>query len=491
MSMEGGLPAKAERLPRLKRPDVPRPGSGIVHLGLGAFYRSHGAIYIYEAMQKSGGDWGIVGVNLMTPPKQREIFEPQGFAYTAVSLAPEGIEPQVIPVLNDVLDAPDDPEAVLTLMADPKIKIVTSTVTEKGYCHFPSTGKLNREHPFILEDLKDENRPKSALGYIVRALDRRRKAGVRPFTMMSSDNLPNNGHVVHAVVVELAGMIDPELQAWIEKEVTFPCTMIDRIVPATKPEDIERVAELTGVYDPVPVMHEPFRQWVVEDKFVDGERPDIGAVGAQLVEDVTPFEHMKLRCLNGTHSSISYLGYLAGKDTIYDTVSDTVFAAYCKFLWEKEIIPAVDAPPGVSLKDYTAALFERYSNPSIRHLTWQIAMDGSQKLPQRILETVQEDLDAGRPVPGLSLAIAAWMRYVGGIDERGNPIDVRDPLAEKLKALSDAGATPRDKVTALIGVSDVFPKALQDNNVFVEGLVAAYEGLVEKGARAMAEAVVR
>lgn len=485
------MPANVNDLPRLQRPDVPRPGTGIVHLGLGAFYRSHGAIYFYEAMQKSGGDWGIVGVNLMTPPLQREIFEPQGFAYTAVSLAPDGIKPQVIPVLNDVIDAPEDPEAVLALLADPKIRIVTSTVTEKGYCHFPSTGKLNREHPFIIEDLKDPNRPKSAIGYIVRALDRRRKAGVRPFTMMSSDNLPNNGHVVHAVVVELAGMIDPELAAWIEKEVTFPCTMIDRIVPATKPEDIVRVAELTGVYDPVPVMHEPFRQWVVEDKFVDGQRPDIGAVGAQMVEDVTPFEHMKLRCLNGTHSSISYLGYLAGKETIFDTVSDPVFAAYCKFLWEKEIIPAVDAPPGVSLEEYTAALFERYSNPSIRHLTWQIAMDGSQKLPQRILETVQEDIDAGRPIKGLTLAVAAWMRYVGGVDEKGNAIDVRDPLAEKFKALSDAGTTPREKVEALVGVSDVFPAALQQNKAFVDGLVAAYEGLVEKGARAMAEEVVK
>uniref|UniRef100_UPI003BABD295 mannitol dehydrogenase family protein n=1 Tax=Stappia sp. TaxID=1870903 RepID=UPI003BABD295 len=472
--------------PRLTRSNDAHPGVGIVHLGLGAFFRAHGAIYIAEAMAASGGDWGITGVSLKRPD-QRDRLAPQGCAYTALELGPDGEHPRVIEVIENVLVAPEDPAAVVAAMAAPGVRIVSLTVTEKGYCHEPATGRLMRDHPDIKADLANPESPSSAPGFIVRALAARRAAGLPPFTVMSCDNLPDNGHLLRGVVLDLAALVDPNLAAWIEKEGSFPATMVDRIVPATKDEDLDRVAELTGRRDESPVLHEPFRQWVIEDDFVDGMRPDLGAVGVELVEDVAPYEAMKLRCLNGTHSTLAYLGYLAGHETIAETVADEAFARFVTRVWDEEIIPGLTPPPGVSLTDYSRALLARYANPGIRHRTWQIAMDGSQKLPQRILTQLAEGLAAGRAMSGLTLAVAAWMRYVGGTDEKGAAIDVRDPMAERLKALSDAAPDPRGKAMALLGVAEVFPAELRDNADFRERLATAYAGLAEKGARAMVE----
>jgi fructuronate reductase len=483
-----GLPAGMSDMPLLAAPARPRPGVGIVHLGLGAFFRAHGAIYVAEAMAASGGDWGIVGVSLVRPTI-RDLLAPQGFAYTAVGLGADGETTQVVDVVQDVLVAPEDPEAVLRLMADPRVRIATLTVTEKGYCHEPSTGALNREHPDIVHDLAEPRAPRSAPGFLVRALERRRAAGLRPFTVLCCDNLPENGRVVRGVVLELAEAVEPGLARWIAAEGAFPSTMVDRIVPATRSEDVARLAARAGVLDRAPVMHEPFRQWVVEDRFVDGARPDLAAAGVELVDDVTPYEHMKLRCLNGTHSALAYLGYLAGHETIAETVADPVFARFVRRLWAVEIVPAVAPPPGVDLAGYTDALLERYRNPAIRHRTWQIAMDGSQKLPQRILGTMSENVAAGRPVAGLVLAVAAWMRYVGGIDERDAPIEVRDPLADRLRALSDGAADAAGKVAALLEVRGIFPPRLAADPAVREGLTAAYAALVAKGARRCAEEV--
>jgi fructuronate reductase len=485
MSMEAGLPADRSRL---RRPEAPRAGTGIVHLGLGAFYRAHGAIYFAEAMKTSGGDWGIVGVSLVRPD-QRDLLGPQDFAYTAVELGPDGEKPQVISIINDLLVAPEDPQAVLDAMSAPATRIVTLTVTEKGYCHEPSTGRLNREHPDIRHDLASPAAPKSSIGFLARALERRRGEGTRPFTVLCCDNLPENGRVARGIVLEFASLVDDRLAEWIAAEVAFPSTMVDRIVPATKPEDIERLAARTRVLDLSPVMHEPFRQWVVEDNFVDGVRPDLGAVGVELVADVTPYEHMKLRCLNGTHSSLAYLGYLAGHETISDTVAEPVFAAFVRHLWRNEIVPVLHSPQGVDLGAYTHSLFERYANPAIRHRTWQIAMDGSQKLPQRLLGTVRENLTAGRVPKGLILAIAAWMRYVGGRDENGEPIDVRDPLATELKTLIDSVDSAEKTVEALLGVGKIFPSELAGHAAFREALVESYRGLIERGAREMTKDV--
>ncbi len=434
-----------------------RPATGIVHLGLGAFFRGFGCVYVADAMEASGGDWGIIGVCLRSPDT-RNALHPRDWAYTSVSLGKAGEVIRDITVVNDVLVAPENPRAVLAAMADPGVRIVTLTVTEKGYCHNPATGALNPEHPDIRHDLAHDL-PVSALGYLVRALQMRRIAGYAPFTVLTCDNLPRNGTLVRGLVLALARRIDPALADWIASEGRFPSTMVDRITPATTDADIARIAALTGYRDLAPVLHEPFSQWAVEDDFVEGARPDLAAAGVEMVADVTAHERMKLRMLNGTHSALAYTGYLAGHQTIAETMADPVFVAYVRRLWS-EIMPAVVAPAGVSLPDYADALLARYSNPAIRHRTWQIAMDGSQKLPQRLLGTLRDMVDAEGAADGLCLAVAAWMRYVGGTDEAGQTIDVRDPLADRLRALSASSETPEGKVAALLSVTEVFPPDL-------------------------------
>ena len=487
MSMGAGLPAEQQKI---HRSNAARPAAGIVHLGLGAFFRAFGAIYVEDAVGVSGGDWGIFGVSLQSAGT-RDRLAPQDFVYFAVTQGADGSEAfRKVEILQDVLVAPEDPEAVLARMADPGIRIVTLTVTEKGYCYDPATGKLNLHHPDIVHDLQNPL-SKSAPGFLVRALQRRRAAGHPPFTVLTCDNLPENGKVVRGVVLDFARVIDAGLAEWIETEGRFPSTMVDRITPATKQEDIQRLAQETGVRDEAPVLCEPFRQWVVEDDFVPaygaGGRPDLAAAGVELVSDVTPYEHMKLRMLNGTHSSLAYLGYLAGHETIADTVADPVFSAFVKRLWEQEIMPSFQAPDGADLGDYATALFERYSNPSIRHRTWQIAMDGSQKLPQRILGTIADNLNAGRQSPGLMLAVAAWMRYVGGTDERGQPIEVKDPLSERLRGLSDAAGMAAEKVAALLTVREIFSPDLAAQ--LAEPVLLSYELLCRVGARRAAEEI--
>jgi len=467
---------------RLTRPaDAPKPGIGVVHLGLGAFFRAHGALYLEEAMAKSGGDWGVLGVSLRNPGL-RDRLAPQDYAYTACELGPGGETLRIGTAVQTMLVAPEDPDAVLAAMADPGVKIISLTVTEKGYCHAPSTGKLDFSHPDIAADLADPARPVSAPGFLCRALDRRRNAGIPPFTVLCCDNLPENGHMLRGIVLDLASIMDEALARWIEAECAFPCTMVDRIVPATTDADIERLAQRTGVYDAAPVMHEPYRQWVIEDRFVGNDKPDLAAVGVELVEDVRPYEHMKLRCLNGTHSAIAYLGYLAGAETVSEAVARPALAGFIRHLWENEIIPVLTPPPGVDLADYADALMARYANPGIRHRTWQIAMDGSLKLPQRLLGSIAENIAAGRKPKGLFLAIAAWLRYVAGTGEAGRPIDVRDPMAARLKAVWDDNDTAPEIVAGFLSLKEVFPENLAGDVVMQAGLIEALNRLLDVGA---------
>ena len=464
---------------RLIRHFGARPAIGIVHLGLGAFFRAHGAIYIEEAMAASGGDWGICGVSLQNAAV-RDALKPQDGCYTALELGPTGRTARLVTSVQEVLVAPENPNAVLGRMTDPATKIVSLTVTEKGYCHDPAKGRLNLSHPDIQHDLTAAL-PRSAIGYLVRALQARRAAGLAPFTVLTCDNLPHNGRMLRGLVLELAQAIDPVLADWIGLEGRFPCTMVDRIVPATTAEDIAAVTALTHWIDAAPVVHEPFRQWVIEDDFVGGARPDLAAAGVQLVEDVAPYELMKLRMLNGTHSALAYLGYLAGHETIADCMADATFASFVHRLWNREIIPALTPPPGETLGAYAAALASRYANPGIRHRTWQIAMDGSQKLPQRILGTLADNVAAGRDSPGLCLALAAWMTYVGGLDEAGRPIDVRDPLAARLRTICEA-QPEAGRVSALLAVAEVFPPDLAIR--IGPAVQSAYARLLAVGARA-------
>jgi len=479
-----------DNLPRLQpAPDAARPGIGVVHLGPGAFFRAHGALYLADAMAASGGDWGVLGVSLRSADI-RDRLAPQGFAYTAVEVGPKGERPRLVEVLQDVRVAPENPEAVLEAMADPAVHIVSLTVTEKGYCHAPATGRLDRSNPDIAHDLA-EPLPRSAPGYIVRALQRRRDAGLPPVTVLSCDNLPDNGRLLRGVVLEMAQELDPALAEWIADEGAFPSTMVDGIVPATRDEDIERLARTTGRLDLAPVFHEPFRQWAIEDHFVPGPLPDLTAAGAQIVADVRPFEMRKLRMLNGSHSALAYLGYLAGHATVSEAAFDPPFAGYLDGLWHEEVIPTITPPEGDDLGAFAAALMDRFRNPGLRHRTWQIAMDGSQKLPQRILGTIADNTAAGRPSPRLALAVAGWMVYVAGTDEAGQPIDVRDPLAGRLRALCDAAPDPADRVAALLSVDEMFPPELASDAGFRDAVTSAHAGLLANGARAEVEKLGR
>ncbi len=470
------MPAK-----RLSR-TTPAPKPGIVHLGPGAFFRAFNAVYTADAMEAEGGDWGIIAVSLQSPTA-RDQLAPQDNLYTSATLGPKGAEYRVIPSLNDVLVAPEDPSRVIDAMVAETTKIVSLTVTEKGYCHEPATGRLNLSHPDIVHDLASD-RPKSALGFIVAAIKKRKELGIVPFTVMTCDNLPSNGHLLRRLVIEYAAQQDAKFSEWIAENIAFPATMVDRITPATTASDVEALESAQGYHDPACVQHEPFRQWVIEDKFPNG-RPAWDKVGAQMVNAVEAHENMKLRCLNGTHSTLAYLGYLGGYETIAETVADPSYAKLCQILWANEIIPTLEKPEGEDLPAYADALLERYRNPSIRHRTWQIAMDGSQKLPQRILGTIRDARATGRNTPGLILAVAGWMRYISGVDEKGNPIDVKDPLAADLRAASDSADSLDEKVAALLSIRKVFDEKLANDPAFKADLITAYLGLAEHGAKEM------
>jgi len=473
---------------------VRRPGyerskllPGIVHLGLGAFARAHLCDYTDDALELAFGPWGIVGASLQRPD-QRDRLKPQDGLYTFLKRAPSGPELRIVGSVLDVLVAPEDPQALVARLAAAETRIVSLTVTEKGYCHDPATGRLKADHPDIVHDLAHPDSPRSAVGLIVAGLAARRREGLGPFTALCCDNLPSNGRVLAGLVRDFAALRDDGLARWIEAEGAFPSTMVDRIVPATTEADIAEVASLLGCDDAAPVIGEPFRQWAVEDVFAAG-RPRWDAVGAQMVAEVAPFEFMKLRLLNGAHSSLAYLGYLAGHETVAAASGDPVLARFLQRLWN-EIIPTVPAPQGVDLTRYTSDLLVRFQNPAIRHRTWQIAMDGSQKLPQRLLGAVRERLRAGAPIDHLALGVAAWMAYVSGTDEAGQPIDVRDPLASEFAARArTAGRNATALSEALFGIGAIFGDDLPRETRFTQAVAEHLDSLFRKGATATAAAL--
>jgi len=463
--------------------DVAAARIGVVHLGIGAFHRAHQAVYLDDRIAAGETDWAICGASLRSADTAQALA-PQDGLYTAAIRSGAGDRLRVIGSVREILVAPDDPEALLARMSDPATRIVSLTVTEKGYCHDPATGTLNEDHPDIRADLATPQRPRSAPGYLVEALRRRRAAGTPPFTVLCCDNLPANGRTVARVIARLAGLADPDLGRWVEAEVACPSTMVDRIVPATTDADRALVAARLGLEDAWPVMTEPFTQWVIEDRFSAG-RPRLEEAGAELVGDVAPYELMKLRLLNGSHSTLAYLGYLAGHETVADAIADPPFAALIRGLMDHEITPTLAVPPGADLAGYKASLLERLANPALKHRTWQIAMDGSQKLPQRLLGTIRDRLRAGAPIGRLALAVAGWMRYVAGTDEQGRPIDLRDPLSERLARIAgEAGPVPERLAPALLAVREVFGDDLPADPRFTAPVQDALARLFAEGARA-------
>ncbi|MEK1889304.1 MAG: mannitol dehydrogenase family protein [Phyllobacterium sp.] len=462
--------------------------TGIVHLGIGAFHRAHQAVYTDAVLANGDSRWGILGVSLRSADT-RDALLPQDGLYTVAVRDGSGDSFRVIGSITNVLVAPEDPEAVLEAMTSPAVKIVSLTVTEKGYCYAPATASLDERHPDIVHDLGNPAAPRSAIGFIVEALALRRANGLEPFTLLSCDNLPANGETLKRVVTRFAELRGPGLATFIRENVAFPSTMVDRIVPATTDVDRSVVHETTGLRDAWPIMTEPFTQWVVEDHFPSG-RPAWEEVGVTFVADVDAFELMKLRLLNGSHSTLAYLGYLAGHETVSDVMQADGFGAFVEAMMDEEITPTLPPLSGFDLASYKEQLRERFRNPALRHRTWQIAMDGSQKLPQRLLNTIGQRLEQNQPFGRLALGVAGWMRYATGIDEKGGQIDVRDPLADEFRKRTEGKSSAPEILDAYLGMKQIFGEDLASNAAFHTAVGAALEKLLKDGsAKAVLESI--
>jgi fructuronate reductase len=460
--------------------DRSRVETGIVHLGIGAFHRAHQAVYTDSVLASGDLRWGILGASLRSADT-RDALQAQDGLYTIAVRDGGGSSYRVIGSIGSVLVAPENPDALLAAMSDPAVRIVSLTITEKGYCYSPASASLDENHPDIAHDLANPATPRSAIGFIVEALARRHANGTEPFTLLSCDNLPANGQTLKRVVTRFAELRNAELGAFIRDTVAFPSTMVDRIVPATTDADRAAVAGATGLADRWPIMTEPFSQWVVEDHFPSG-RPAWEKAGVTFVADVDAFELMKLRLLNGSHSTLAYLGYLAGHETVSDAMAGDGFAMLIERMMDEEITPTLPGLPGFDLGAYKEQLRERFRNPALRHRTWQIAMDGSQKLPQRLLNTIRVRLEENAPFDCLALGVAGWMRYATGTDEQGKPIDVRDPLASEFKTRTDGKTSAPALLDAYLDMDQIFGSDLPKSTLFRDVVGKALAELIEQGA---------
>ncbi|HDG1684889.1 fructuronate reductase [Kluyvera cryocrescens] len=471
------LPASVQ-LPQYDRQQL---RSRIVHFGFGAFHRAHQALLTNRVLNQHGGDWGICEISLFSGDVLMSQLRQQDHLFTVMEKSAAGNQPIIIGAVNECLNAKlDSLAAIIEKFCEPQVAIVSLTITEKGYCIDPATGHLDITQPRIVHDLASPGEPHSAPGILVEALHRRRERGLPAFTVLSCDNIPDNGHVVKNAVLDMAARRSTELAKWIAEHVSFPGTMVDRIVPAATEASLAEITRELGVEDPCAISCEPFIQWVIEDNFVAG-RPDWGSAGAQLVDDVLPWEEMKLRMLNGSHSFLAYLGYLAGYAHISDCMQDESYRRAARHLMMAEQAPTLGIT-GVDLSAYADSLIERFSNPALQHRTWQIAMDGSQKLPQRLLDGIRIHLRDGRRWPLLALGVAAWMRYVSGVDDAGNAIDIRDPLAEKIQALVK-NSNDDNRVAMLLTLQEIFGNDLPANPQFVQAVSLAWQNLAQQGAR--------
>jgi len=436
-------------LPALPQ-SIMRPGydrslvtPGIVHLGVGAFHRAHQAVYLDDCIAAGASDWGIVGASLQSA-STTEALAPQDQLYTLVVRGGENETLRVIGSIGRMLVAPRDPQALLDALTDPSIRIVTLTITEKAYLR-NAAGDLDQTHPAIIADLAEPTLPRTAHGFLVEALARRRAAGARPFTILSCDNLPSNGATLHRLLKQFAALRDVALAAHVAT-VSCPSSMVDRIVPATTDADRSRISRALGVEDAWPIFTEPFSQWVVEDDFPAG-RPAWERFGVTMVRDVRPFEEMKLRLLNGAHSSIAYLGLLAGHDTVAKSFGDPDIRRFVQALWV-EAASTLSTDAGLDAQRYILELTRRFDNTALAHRTAQIANDGSQKLPQRIIGTALDRLEAGASADRVMLAVAAWIRAA---ELRGGSLPAShftDPLDSGLAKLPP-GEPAEDRVSAV------------------------------------------
>jgi mannitol 2-dehydrogenase len=462
---------------------------GMVHFGVGGFHRAHQAMYIDRLMELGKAlDWGICGVGVMPfDLKMKEAMQSQDCLYTLVEKAPDGSwEPRIIGSIVQYVYAPDDPDAVIERMADPSIRIVSLTITEGGYNFHPVTGKFDDTNPAVRADLAPEAVPATTFGLITEALVRRRSRGIEPFTVMSCDNIQGNGHMAQEVFTAFARLRDPELGEWVEGNVRFPNSMVDRITPVTTDEDRAQVRERFGVDDAWPVVCEPFTQWALEDNFTSG-RPPLEEVGVQVVADVVPYELMKLRLLNASHQALCYFGYLAGYRLVHEVAQDPLFANFLLDYMNREATPTLAPVPGIDLDTYKLQLIERFSNAGVRDTVARLCARSSERIPTWLVPVIRENLAAGRDVTLSAAVVASWARYAEGVDEQGGPIEIVDQLADTVRQLA---AQQQDDPLAFVKNRELFGD-LASEPAFTEPYLDTLNSLHSKGSRATLEALAR
>jgi mannitol 2-dehydrogenase len=473
---------------------VPRPEydrdrvtTGVVHFGVGGFHRAHQALFHDRLMNEGKAlDWGICGVGVMpADERMRDVMRDQNGLYTLVEKHADGsLDPRVIGSITEYLFAPDDPEAVIEKLADPATRIVSLTVTEGGYNLDDGTGEFVADDPEVAHDLEPGATPKTVFGLVTEALRRRRERAIVPFTVMSCDNLQGNGALARTAFTAFARLRDPELGDWVEREVRFPNGMVDRITPATTDEDIEEVNERFDVEDRWPVVSEPFIQWVLEDSFSAG-RPPYEDVGVQVVDDVEPYELMKLRLLNASHQALAYFGYLAGYRLVHDAAQDPLFQDLLARYMDDEATPTLAPVPGVDLDEYKRTLIERFSNPGVRDTIPRLCAESSDRIPKWLLPVVRAQLESGGEITRSAAIVASWARYAEGVDEDGEAIEIVDRRADRLTELAQR---QREDANAFIANRDLFGD-LADDERFAEAYRSTLRSLHEHGARATLKAL--
>ena len=439
--------------------DPSRITAGIVHLGPGAFHRAHMARYVHALMARGQAmDWGIIGAGL-TPfdAGVHEALAPQDWLYTLVERDDEGATAQVVGSIVNIV-TPGDAEVILDLIDAPGIRIVSLTVSEIGYCLDAATRRLDRSNPVIVADLARPRSPNSVIGLLVEAYRRRKDARRTAFTALSCDNLPGNGGLLRAAVLEFAGLVDAGLGDWIAEHARFPGAMVDRITPVTRQDDVAKMDQTWGLIDAWPIICEPYCQWVIEDDFADG-RPNWEDVGVQFTEDVEPFERMKLRLLNASHLALASLGWLRGHRMVAEAMRDPRLARYIRALMEKELAPTLPADLPVDLAAYQDRLVTRFSNRTLRDTVERINTDASLNL---LLDPIRDRLAAGRPIRRLALAVAAWIQRLALIDD--DTLALRHPLANELRSLARTGGIDQPE---LLAMKDVFGD-LSNNDAFLD-----------------------